>query len=80
MNAPDTSVDIYERLVAALEALPHGFGRTESGVELKLMRKAFTEEEVWLAGQLARFPERHMTSRSRSAVIGRAGRRACSIA
>jgi electron transport complex protein RnfB len=57
MNAPDTSVDIYERLVAALEALPHGFGRTKSGVELKLMRKAFTEEEVWLAGQLTRFPE-----------------------
>ena len=57
MNAPDTSVDIYERLVAALEALPHGFGRTTSGVELKLMRKAFTEEEVWLAGQLTRFPE-----------------------
>ena len=44
------SIDVYERLAAALEALPHGFGRTRSGVELKLMRKAFTEEEVRLAG------------------------------
>ena len=49
--------DIYERLAAALEALPHGFARTPSGVEIKLMKKAFTEEEVWLAGQLTRTPE-----------------------
>ncbi len=49
--------DIYERLAAALEALPHGFARTPSGVEIKLMKKAFTEEEVRLAGQLTRTPE-----------------------
>lgn len=57
MNAPDTSVDIYERLANALEVLPHGFARTPSGVEIKLMKKAFTPEEVWLAGQLTRHPE-----------------------
>ena len=51
------AVDIYERLAVALEALPHGFARTPSGVETKLMKKAFTPEEVWLAGQLTRFPE-----------------------
>ena len=49
--------DIYERLATALEALPHGFARTPSGVEIKLMKKAFTSEEVWLAGQLTRIPE-----------------------
>lgn len=49
--------DIYLRLVAALEALPHGFARTPSGVEIKLIKMAFTEEEVSLAGQLTRFPE-----------------------
>ena len=56
-ETPDTSVDIYERLARALEALPHGFARTPSGVEFKLMKKAFTPEEVWLAGQLTRIPE-----------------------
>lgn len=52
-----TSVDIYERLVAAQEALPHGFPRTPSGVEMRLIKMAFTPEEVSLAGQLTRFPE-----------------------
>ena len=33
------------------------FARTPSGVEIKLMKKAFTPEEVWLAGQLTRIPE-----------------------
>jgi len=50
-------VDIYERLANALDALPHGFARTKSGVEIKLIKMAFTEEEVRLAGQLTRFPE-----------------------
>jgi NAD-dependent dihydropyrimidine dehydrogenase PreA subunit len=49
--------DIYERLANALDALPHGFARTPSGVEIKLIKLAFTEEEVWLAGHLTRFPE-----------------------
>jgi electron transport complex protein RnfB len=49
--------DVYERLVAALDALPHGFPRTPSGVEIKLIKKAFTEEEVSLAAQLTRTPE-----------------------
>jgi ferredoxin len=57
MSHSDRSEAIYERLAAALEALPHGFARTPSGVEIKLMKKAFTPEEVWLAGQLTRVPE-----------------------
>ena len=57
MSNAENSEDIYERLAAALDALPHGFPRTPSGVELKLIKMAFTPEEVWLAGQLTRFPE-----------------------
>jgi len=49
--------DIYERLANALEALPHGFARTPSGVEIKLIKMAFTPEEVSLAGHLTRLPE-----------------------
>jgi NAD-dependent dihydropyrimidine dehydrogenase PreA subunit len=55
-ESPQTH-DIYERLADALDALPHGFARTSSGVEIALIKKVFTEEEVWLAGQLTRTPE-----------------------
>jgi ferredoxin len=68
MSTPDKSEDIYERLAAALDALPHGFARTPSGVELRLIKMAFTPEEVWLAGQLTRFPE------TAAEIAGRAGR------
>jgi len=57
MNNADESLDIHERLAAALEALPHGFPRTKSGVEIQLIKKAFTPGEVSLAGQLTRLPE-----------------------
>jgi ferredoxin len=52
-----SSTNVYERLADALDALPHGFARTPSGVEIRLIKKAFTEEEVWLAGQLTSVPE-----------------------
>ena len=42
MSNTDTSVDVYERLADALDALPHGFARTDSGVEFELMKMAFT--------------------------------------
>ena len=57
MSTSDKSIDIYERLAAALDALPHGFPRTPSGVELKLIKMSYTPEEVSLAGQLTRTPE-----------------------
>jgi NAD-dependent dihydropyrimidine dehydrogenase PreA subunit len=57
MSTPGESVDIYERLANALDALPHGFARTTSGVEIELIKKAFTEDEVWLASHLTRIPE-----------------------
>ena len=57
MSKTDKSIDIYERLADALEVLPHGFPRTKSGVEINLIKAAFMDEEVALAGQLTRFPE-----------------------
>ena len=57
MNTLAATEDIYERLVDAMDALPHGFARTPSRVELRLIKMSFTPEEVWLAGQLTRFPE-----------------------
>ncbi len=49
MNNSGIPEDIYERLAAALDALPRGFPRTKSGVEIKLIKMAFTPEEAPLA-------------------------------
>jgi Na+-translocating ferredoxin:NAD+ oxidoreductase subunit B len=54
---PRKAEGTYERLANALAALPHGFARTASGVEIALIKKAFTEDEVWLASHLTRTPE-----------------------
>ena len=57
MKNTDKSVDVYERLAAAMEAMPGGFARTESGVEMELLKMAFSPEEASLAGQMTRTPE-----------------------
>lgn len=44
----------YDRLADALDALPNGFPRMPSGVELRLLKKAFTEEEAELTGHMGR--------------------------
>ena len=43
------SEDIYRELAQRLDAIPHGFPATESGVELRLLAKIFTPEEATLA-------------------------------
>ena len=48
------SLDPYQRLVDALDALPNGFPRTPSGNEILMIKKVFTPEEVELAGQMSR--------------------------
>jgi Pyruvate/2-oxoacid:ferredoxin oxidoreductase delta subunit len=48
------SDESYERLAAALDALPNGFPRTPSRVELRIMKKAFTDEEAKIAGYMTR--------------------------
>jgi len=49
--------DSYEQLVDALDVLPNGFPRVPSGVEIRLLKKAFTPEEAALAGQMTRIYE-----------------------
>ena len=40
--------DIYQRLAQHLDNLPGGFPPTESGVELRILRRLFTPEEAEL--------------------------------
>jgi len=46
----------YELLADALNKIPNGFPRTQSGVELKLLAKLFTEEDAALASTLTLEP------------------------
>lgn len=49
--------DVYERLAAALDALPCGFPRTKSGVEMELLRMAFSPKEALVTCGMTRAPE-----------------------
>jgi electron transport complex protein RnfB len=49
--------NVYERLAIFLDNLPSGFPRTESGVELRILKRLFTEEEAALACLLNIWPE-----------------------
>ena len=57
MNKKKTSVDVYERLADALEALPSGFTRMPSKLEVEMIKIVFTHEEASLVGQLTITPE-----------------------
>lgn len=46
----------YKRLAEKLDELPNGYPATQSGVELKILRKLFTPEEAELAAQLRARP------------------------
>ncbi len=50
-------MDEYERLAAALDRLASGFPRSESGVELKILRKMVSAEEAALACVMTATPE-----------------------
>ncbi|MCJ7456485.1 4Fe-4S binding protein [Candidatus Bathyarchaeota archaeon] len=45
--------DVYERLADALDRLPNGFPRTESKVEIAILKKIFSPEEAAIASQLS---------------------------
>lgn len=47
----------YEKLASHLDSLPGGFPRTESGVELRILRHLFTTEEAEVASLLLMLPE-----------------------
>ncbi|MEA3348410.1 MAG: 4Fe-4S binding protein [Pseudomonadota bacterium] len=49
--------DVYSQLARHLDNLPAGFPATESGVELRILRKLFTPEEAMLALGLRMMPE-----------------------
>lgn len=49
--------DVYQRLAKKLNELPHGFPSTESGVELRILRKIFSPEEAEMALKIRPLPE-----------------------
>jgi Fe-S-cluster-containing hydrogenase component 2 len=49
--------DVYRRLAEKLDQLPAGFPKTQSGVELKILKKVFSEAEAELALKLRPIPE-----------------------
>lgn len=51
------SKDIYQKLAHHLDNLPGGFPPTESGVELRILRRLFSPEEAELALHLTLIPE-----------------------
>ena len=48
--------DVYKRLAAHLDDLPAGFPPTESGVEIRILKKLFAEDEAELALLLSVLP------------------------
>jgi len=46
--------DVYEKLAGALDRVPGAFPRTESGVELKILKKIFSPEEALIASNMTR--------------------------
>jgi ferredoxin len=51
---PPSPILHYERLAAALDALPNGFPRTAGGKELRILQKIFSAEEAFLASHLTK--------------------------
>ena len=49
--------DVYETLATHLDSLPAGFARTDSGVEMRILRRLFTPEDAQLAVHLTIIPE-----------------------
>ena len=47
---------VFEKLAAALDRLPNGFPRTETGVEISILKKIFSPEEASLACHLTGTP------------------------
>jgi Pyruvate/2-oxoacid:ferredoxin oxidoreductase delta subunit len=49
--------DVYKRLAKKLDKLPQGFPPTESGVELKILRKIFSPDDAAMTLKLKPLPE-----------------------
>lgn len=57
----------YERLAETLDRLPNGFPRTQTGIELRILRKIFSEEEAELASWMTH------EGQTAAVIAGRAG-------
>jgi electron transport complex protein RnfB len=62
------SDSVYRRLSKVLDTLPNGFPPTESGVEIRLLKKVFTPEQAEL------FCEMRLTFETVEEIAGRTGR------
>ncbi len=51
------SEEVYLRLAEHLDKLPAGYPRTDSGVEIRILKHLFSEEEAWIATGLKMSPE-----------------------
>jgi electron transport complex protein RnfB len=51
------SDSVYEALRDFLHQFPRGFLKTETGVEIKILKRLFTEEEAAITAQLSTLPE-----------------------
>jgi electron transport complex protein RnfB len=49
--------DVYEKLATHLDNLPAGYPRTESGVEMRILKRLFSPEEAEIATNLTMMPE-----------------------
>ena len=49
--------DVYEKLAQHLDNLPAGYPRTESGVEMRILKRLFSPEEADVATTLTMMPE-----------------------
>jgi NAD-dependent dihydropyrimidine dehydrogenase PreA subunit len=54
------SIDVYDQLADALDRLPNGFPRTESGIELEILKRIFTLGEAEIARKLGRKMESYI--------------------
>ncbi len=60
------TVNTYEKLREFLDQFPVGFRKTQSGVEIEILKRLFTEEEAELAAFLTIRPERARSIARRS--------------
>ena len=49
--------DVYKRLAEKLDSLPNGFPATESGVELRILKKIFSQDDAEMALKVNMVPE-----------------------
>ena len=49
--------DVYQRLADYLDNLPAGFPPTETGVELRILKRLFSQQEAEIAPGLTMMPE-----------------------